>query len=39
MEIRGDLIKMTYFPGWGIPRPCRFHVADTVLWTASGDRG
>jgi hypothetical protein len=35
MEIRGDLIKMTYFPGWGIPRPCRFHVVDTLLWKAS----
>ncbi|MFW6155842.1 MAG: heparinase II/III domain-containing protein [Armatimonadota bacterium] len=34
MEIRGDLIKMMYYPGWGIPRPCRFHVADTLLWRA-----
>lgn len=36
MEIRGDLIKLMYYPGWGIPRPARFHVADTLLWTADG---
>jgi hypothetical protein len=34
LEIRGDLIKMMYYPGWGIPRPCRFQIADTLLWTA-----
>ncbi|MEA3403811.1 MAG: heparinase II/III family protein [Armatimonadota bacterium] len=36
MEIRGELIKMMYYPGWGIPRPCRFHIADTLLRTAEG---
>ncbi len=34
VEIRGDLIKMMYYPGWGIPRPARFHIADTLLWQA-----
>ena len=37
MEIRADLIKMMYYPGWGIPRPCRFHIADTLLWVAGRD--
>jgi hypothetical protein len=37
MEIRGDLIRMMYYPGWGIPRPCTFHIADTLLWQASED--
>ena len=32
LEIRGDLIKMMYYPGWGIPRPCRFHIADTLRY-------
>ena len=36
MEIRGDLIKMMYYPGWGVPRPCRFHIADTLLWKEGG---
>ena len=36
IEIRGDLIKMIYYPGWGIPRPCRFHIADTLLWQRAG---
>ncbi|MBD3291712.1 MAG: hypothetical protein GF393_02215 [Armatimonadia bacterium] len=35
MEIRGDLIKMMYYPGWGIARPCRFRIADTLLWEAN----
>ena len=34
LEIRWELIKMMYYPGWGIPRPCRFHIADTLLWQA-----
>jgi hypothetical protein len=37
LEIRGDLIKMMYYPGWGIPRPCRFHITDTLLWAADRD--
>ncbi len=32
MAIEGDLIKMKYYPGWGIERPCRFHIADRLLW-------
>lgn len=36
MEIRGDLIKLMYYPGWAIPRPARFHVADTLRWAAGG---
>lgn len=39
MEIRGDLIKLMYYPGWGIPRPARFHIADTLLWQAAGSSG
>jgi len=39
MAIRGDLIKMMYYPGWGIPRPCRFHIADTLVWTAEDTGG
>ncbi len=34
MEIRGDAIKMMYYPGWTIPRPARFHIADTLRWEA-----
>jgi hypothetical protein len=36
MEIRGDLIKLMYYPGWAISRPARFHVADTLRWAAGG---
>jgi hypothetical protein len=32
MEIRGEMIKMMYYPGWGIPRPCRFRVAGELRW-------
>ena len=32
LEIRGDLIKMMYYPGWGIPRPCRFRISDAMRW-------
>ncbi len=34
MEIRGEMIRMMYYPGWGIPRPCRFRVADALRWEA-----
>ena len=37
IEIRGDLIKMMYYPGWGIPRPCRFRISETLKWTAAGE--
>lgn len=30
IEIRGDLIKMIYYPGWGIQRPATFRIADTL---------
>ncbi|MFP3904756.1 MAG: heparinase II/III family protein [Armatimonadota bacterium] len=32
IEIRGDLIRMMYYPGWGIERPAIFHIAGTVAW-------
>jgi hypothetical protein len=32
IEIRGDLIKMMYYPGWGIDRPATFHIADSQHW-------
>ena len=32
IEIRGEMIRMMYYPGWGIPRPCRFRVADSLRW-------
>ncbi len=32
IEIRDDLIKMMYYPGWGIERPATFRIADTLHW-------
>lgn len=36
MEIRGEVVKLMYYPGWAIPRPARFHIADTLRWSAGG---
>ena len=30
MELRGDMVKLQYFPNWGIPGPLRFKIVNTV---------
>lgn len=34
IEIGDGVIRMMYYPGWSIPGPCRFRIADTLLWEA-----
>jgi hypothetical protein len=34
MEIREDMVKLQYFPNWGIPGPLRFKIVNTVALPA-----